>query len=379
MILQIIAGGLAAVAVTAKLYWNRLLRFLRIKKDEPETPKADTAPQHRRRLARRLARLSYFSAACQHSHAPAGLEPGSFRDPESRVFYAGDDVFRALSPDGLSDFEALEATGLLDGERVVRTERADGIADAAGLLVHEPAAILRHERIPFVSYPYEWTFSMLKDAALLQLDLLLAALEHDMVLKDSTPYNVQFKGARPMFVDVGSFERLARASRGWATGSSACSTCIRCCSRRRRTCRFQPWLRGVDRRHHAPEMRDAHVVPRPLPQGRLHERVPARAARGPLRRPAAAGEGRGQARLQEGAVRRQRAQDAQARPAARLEPARGRVDGVRRAQQLHGRRRAPQGRVRPRGGEEPRAGTSSGTSARTTAATRASPPRARRP
>ena len=41
MILQIIAGGLAAVAVTAKLYWNRILRFLRIRKDEPETPKSD--------------------------------------------------------------------------------------------------------------------------------------------------------------------------------------------------------------------------------------------------------------------------------------------------------------------------------------------------
>jgi len=42
MILQIIAGGLAAVAVTAKLYWNRLLKFLRIRKDEPETPAPDT-------------------------------------------------------------------------------------------------------------------------------------------------------------------------------------------------------------------------------------------------------------------------------------------------------------------------------------------------
>ena len=49
---------------------------------------------------------------------------------------------------------------------------------------------------------------MLKDAALLQLDLTLAALEEGMILKDSTPYNVQFKGARPVFVDVGSFERL---------------------------------------------------------------------------------------------------------------------------------------------------------------------------
>ncbi len=43
MILQIIAGGLAAVAVTAKLYWNRLLKFLHIKKDEPDTPEPDQA------------------------------------------------------------------------------------------------------------------------------------------------------------------------------------------------------------------------------------------------------------------------------------------------------------------------------------------------
>ncbi|HEX2413723.1 MAG TPA: hypothetical protein VHJ37_00775, partial [Thermoleophilaceae bacterium] len=142
--------------------------------------------------------------------APAGLEPGSFRDPESRVFYAGDEVYRALSTDGLSDFQALQTSGLLEDPRVVPTERATDTAALKDLLVHEPAAVLRHERIPFVSYPYEWTFSMLKDAALVQLDLLLAALDHDLVLKDSTPYNVQFKGARPVFVDVGSFERMRK-------------------------------------------------------------------------------------------------------------------------------------------------------------------------
>ncbi|MEA2377291.1 MAG: hypothetical protein QOK00_162 [Thermoleophilaceae bacterium] len=43
MILQILAGGVAAVAVTAKLYWNRVLRFLRIRKDEPEATKAEPA------------------------------------------------------------------------------------------------------------------------------------------------------------------------------------------------------------------------------------------------------------------------------------------------------------------------------------------------
>ena len=83
----------------------------------------------------------------------------------------------------------------------------------ADVLAKETAGVLKHELIPFVSYPYEWTFSMLKDAALLQLDLLLAALEHDLVLKDSTPYNVQFKGARAVFVDIGAFERLREGER----------------------------------------------------------------------------------------------------------------------------------------------------------------------
>ena len=178
------------------------------------------------------------------SSAPAGLEPGSFRDPESRVFYAGDDVFRALSADGLSDFEALEASGLLDDERVVRTERADGTVALPGLLVHEPAAVLRHERIPFVSYPYEWTFSMLKDAALLQLDLLLAALDHDLVLKDSTPYNVQFKGARPTFVDVGSFERL-REGEPWVGYRQFCMLYLYpLLLQSAKGVPFHPWLRG---------------------------------------------------------------------------------------------------------------------------------------
>ena len=180
---------------------------------------------------------------------PAGLEPGSFRDPESRVFYDGDEVYRALSPDGLSDFEALRASGLLDDERIVRTElladgAAGGRATREGLLVHEPAGVLRHERIPFVSYPYEWTFSMLKDAALVQLDLLLAALEHDLVLKDSTPYNVQFKGARPVFVDVGSYERI-RDGEPWVGYRQFCMLYLYpLLLQAVKDVPFHPWMRG---------------------------------------------------------------------------------------------------------------------------------------
>jgi len=174
----------------------------------------------------------------------ARLEPGSFRDPESRVFYAGDGVYRALSPSGLSDFEALAATGLLDDERVVATERVEDTLALRDLLVHEPAGVLRHERVPFVSYPYEWTFSMLRDAALLQLDLLLAALEHDMVLKDSTPYNVQFRGAKPVFVDVGSFERL-REGEPWVGYRQFCMLYLYpLLLQAVKGVPFHPWLRG---------------------------------------------------------------------------------------------------------------------------------------
>jgi hypothetical protein len=112
-------------------------------------------------------------------------------------------VLRGLSAEALSDWQRLESSslGARLGESIVATERLDESLDGY-------AAVLRHERIPFVSYPYEWSFSMLQDAALLQLDLLLAALADDLTLKDASPYNVQWRGAGPVFVDVGSFETL---------------------------------------------------------------------------------------------------------------------------------------------------------------------------
>jgi hypothetical protein len=61
--------------------------------------------------------------------------------------------------------------------------------------------------VPFITYPYEWPFGMLRAAALLQLELLLQALDEGFTLKDASPYNVQWRGVRPLFIDVGSFER----------------------------------------------------------------------------------------------------------------------------------------------------------------------------
>ena len=139
-------------------------------------------------------------------------DPGSFRDPTSRVLVRGRDIFRTLSETALADFETVEGTAffkaaLADG-RIIATERSDE------RIPGNPAAVLRHERVPVVTYPYEWTFTMLRDAALLQLELLGAALEEGVTSKDASSYNVQFHGAQPTFIDVGSFEK-SRPGEPW--------------------------------------------------------------------------------------------------------------------------------------------------------------------
>jgi len=67
--------------------------------------------------------------------------------------------------------------------------------------------VLEHPMLPFISYPYEWSFPALKAAALLQLDVHLEALDHGVTLSDASAYNIQFRGPRPVFIDSLSFRR----------------------------------------------------------------------------------------------------------------------------------------------------------------------------
>jgi hypothetical protein len=172
----------------------------------------------------------------------SGLEPGSFRDPDSRVFTADGRVLRLLSEQGLADWRALSSSGLMDELPVIGTREVEEKVPEA--LHGGVAAVLEHDRVPFVSYAYEWTFSMLRDAALLQLELLRRAIEKGLILKDSTPYNVQFQGARPVFIDVGSFEQL-REGEPWAGYRQFCMLFLYpLLLQAWKDVPFQPWLRG---------------------------------------------------------------------------------------------------------------------------------------
>jgi hypothetical protein len=176
---------------------------------------------------------------------------GSFRDPDGRVFQIDREIVRGLTAEGLTDWEAFEASGMLgrltDAGEVVETTVA-GPEALEALQSVDPdgawVAALRHERLPFISYPYEWTFSMLKDAALLQLRLTREALSADLALKDATPYNVQWRGAQPVFIDIGSFER-ARPGEPWLGYRQFCMLFLYpLLLEAYRGISFQPWLRG---------------------------------------------------------------------------------------------------------------------------------------
>lgn len=177
-------------------------------------------------------------------------ETGSFRDWDGRVFREDARILRALSATGVADWEALRSSELFgrytasgelaltwtDDEVVEDLRRADPAGDWAGAL--------SHELLPFVSYPYEWPFSMLKDAALLQLELTSAALAEDLMLKDASPYNVQWRGSQPVFIDVGSFEQ-ARQGEAWSGYRQFCSLYLfPLLLEAYRGVPFQPWLRG---------------------------------------------------------------------------------------------------------------------------------------
>jgi hypothetical protein len=141
-------------------------------------------------------------------------DPGSFRDPTSRVFVDADAVWRGLSKEALDDFEALAATrfyaAALERGDLIGTER---VVDAA--LPGDWAGVLRHDRVAVISYPFEWPFEMLRDAARLQLGLSRQALAERILTKDASSFNIQFVGSKPVFIDIGSFERL-RGNEPWA-------------------------------------------------------------------------------------------------------------------------------------------------------------------
>ncbi len=151
-----------------------------------------------------------------HSHSAV-----SFRDPAGFVCEVAGELRRQVNLVYRDHYDRLMSSGLYDElvgrGLLVAHEELDGPAPDPQLAYK----LLRPERLDFVSYPYEWSFSQLRDAALLALEVERRALAYGMTLKDCSAYNVQFCRGRPVFIDTLSFEVRAPVSPGRVTGSFA--------------------------------------------------------------------------------------------------------------------------------------------------------------
>ncbi len=131
--------------------------------------------------------------------------PSSFRDPAGYVFRQDQLFYRLITHAGQRAYDGLMNSGLyaeLTKKKLLipHTEMPSSFPGPSGYKIIQP------EQLPLISFPWEWSFSVLQDAALLTLETARIAMDHGMVLKDATPYNIQWHNGALTFIDTLSFE-----------------------------------------------------------------------------------------------------------------------------------------------------------------------------
>jgi hypothetical protein len=152
---------------------------------------------------------------------PIDRLPGSFRDPSGFLFTRDGVLYRQINSPYEKEYLHLVQSGLYENLTTARWMVPHEEVEPPFALPGGAFKIIKPEPIPFISYPYEWCFSQLKDAALLTLRIQARALEYGMTLKDASAYNIQFRGANPVLIDTLSFERL-RQGEPWTAYRQFC-------------------------------------------------------------------------------------------------------------------------------------------------------------
>jgi len=141
------------------------------------------------------------------------IDPGSYKDPAGQVFHYDKKVFRFVNSKEsplLSKFiNSAVFIDLVKNGDIVDTRISDLGHNKEIAAQFGEGIIFEHQKIEFISYPYEWSFSMCLDAAVLTLSLQRTLLENDLSLKDATPYNIQFVNSKPIFIDICSIESIS--------------------------------------------------------------------------------------------------------------------------------------------------------------------------
>ena len=129
----------------------------------------------------------------------------SFRDPSGIVYRQNGVLFRQVNQNYKKDYELLFSSGLYDTLTEKKYLIPHSVVQEKPFAPQSVYKILKPQVIDFLSFPYEWSFSQFKDAALLTLDIQNEALSAGMTLKDASAYNIQFQNGKPIFIDTTSF------------------------------------------------------------------------------------------------------------------------------------------------------------------------------
>ncbi len=145
----------------------------------------------------------------------------SFRDPSGFLFTHAGTLYRQVNRSYQAHYDRLMESGLFQAlassGKLISHQEVDVPAELPDLAYK----VIQPERLPFISYPYEWSFSQLKDAALCTLEIQKMALDKGMSLKDASAYNIQFHQGRPTLIDTLSFEAY-REGQPWTAYRQFC-------------------------------------------------------------------------------------------------------------------------------------------------------------
>ena len=174
-------------------------------------------------------------------------ESGSFRDPAGKIFYHNNKVFRKLSEDGFKRFQYILENEILKksiDNKFLINSRLLNEKEKKELDLNPNDKILEHETVPYISYPYEWSFGQLKDAALFHLDFNLFLLSLNSTLIDASAFNVQFVGSKPMFIDILSLKEY-KEGEPWAGHKQFCENFLNpLILKSKKGIKFNNWFKG---------------------------------------------------------------------------------------------------------------------------------------
>lgn len=149
------------------------------------------------------------------------FHPASFRDPSGHIFVRDGKIYRQVNKSYQKQYDLLLESGLYKDltDHKMLIPHVDAPSEPA--VTDDAYLVIAPQTVPFVSYPYEWSFSQLKDAALATLTIQQRALDHGMSLKDASAYNIQFVDGKPMLIDTLSFEQY-REGQPWVAYAQFC-------------------------------------------------------------------------------------------------------------------------------------------------------------